>query len=262
MDIICIGAKCYLVAKSPLGDPVKQNDIPAGDISYLDLRDFPFQSPTRCVITTRSQLLRQRKEISEREVAIYPPTVELTSQEEKTGVKTIIVSVPAFMSFILERTTKSMSNKATAKKIQAGLSRRSSVKKTTGEVRKAIQDAQNEALTLYQDYAQYVLMKRKFRQRTGLAVLKFHPYLLPGFPGRLEDPISVNGKPIATVDCFFSEITHNLSYSAPAAQTTVAVSYIRYKGELTDPKLKKNPIFPSFTPSGAAETVVGDAFGV
>jgi len=262
LDIICLGDKCFVFPKSPLADPVKANIIQAEDMGYLDLRDYPFQSPTRCIVIARALLGTDREGSPEAEAGIYPDAEELSGQEAKTGVKTIIVHAPAFMSNILAARRKPVVDKGQSAKAQGGKKERAEVKAAAESLRKKLGEGNEKTKQTFDDYARYILMKRKFRQRTGMAVMKFNPYLIPGLPGRLIDPITANGKPMATVDGVFMEITHNLSYTTPMAQTTVSVSHLRYQGELTDAKLKQNAIYPSFSPENASLIVKDNAFGI
>lgn len=262
LDMICLGEKCFVIAKSPLADPIKTNIIAAEGSTYQDIRDFSFEAPTRCIVTVRDQLLTDASDQALKEVGVYPPTIDLSSQEAKTGVKTIKVEVPAFMAYMLENNRAAVMDKTKTKKVQGGKVKREDVKKEAADTKKQINEMQAQSSNIFTLYAQYILMKRKFRQRTGMVVTKFDPYLLPGFVGRVVDPILANGTPIATMDGLFSEITHNLSYQRPIAQTTVAMTHVRYLGELKDAKLKTNPIYPDYVPQDAASAARDNGFGI
>jgi hypothetical protein len=115
-------------------------------------------------------------------------------------------------------------------------------------------------VAIYNDYARFVLMKQKFRQRTGMCVLKFNPGILPGFVARVEDPLDAGGKPIATVFGYVNEVTHTLSCVSNVAQTSFSMSHIRYDGEVPD-ALRANPLYSGYDVEGAAEEILGDAIG-
>jgi hypothetical protein len=263
LDILCVGDKSFITPKTPLGDAVKANKIPASDLTYTDIRDFPFESPTRCIVTSRETVTSDTAESLESiETGVYPPDAEPTGQEAKTGVKAFRVDVPAWMAEVLKANRVLLSDKALVASKQAGKVAREDVKKVVMESNKAIGEAQAASGLLFNDYAQYMLMKRKFRQRTGVVMLKFSPYLLPGFPGEIEDPISIGGKPIATIQCMFLEVTHSVSYTGGTASSQVTFSHARYGGELSDEKLKSNPIYPGYSPESGAKAVSKEAFGV
>lgn len=91
--------------------------------------------------------------------------------------------------------------------------------------------------------------------------MRFKPDLLPGFSVEVEDPISADGEPVATVLGFVNEVNHVLSSSQPRAQTSFSLSYVRYKDEVPEDQ-QRAPFYPEYDPEDAAQFVLSDALGL
>jgi len=257
LDLISIGNSAVVVAKAPLENPIQFNTFLIEDETQISLDDFPFQAPTRCIVTAMQLGTDGSKGIPphQNEVAIYPNSIEPTSQEAKTGVKTLFVSIPAFFNWAPHQVNDAYNDATQTVKHNGATHNPKEVKK---EVEKAAEPGATEVDTLikfWQDYAKYSLMKAKFKQRTGVVNLRLKPDVLPGFCARVRDPLGV-----ATFDCAVQEVIHTISYAEARAETVIRVNYIRYRGEL-DPKPFENPFYPNFKPIQAAIQVLNAACG-
>ena len=250
LELITVSDKAIVTAKDPLNSPVTTNKVKAIDLGHINTHDLPFTSPTRCVISILDEVTANKRKSSSKDMAIFPEDLEPTTQEEKTGVKTIYLRLPAYFAYVNHQIAKPLLDQNKVKKNRISRKGKQAAKQNIAKQNKDVQKEKDDVKTVYPLLAKYFLMKAKFKQRTGMAVFRLNPELLPGFPAQIEDPLG-----IATFDCYIQEVTHTISYPGQSAQTSAAFNYIRYSGDL-DPNPFPTPLYPSYDPEAASKQVL------
>jgi hypothetical protein len=259
VDLVCAGnGKGQLSVFDPLYPFAPAgNVIQPEDQTMVDIRDFPFDSPTRVIVT--APLPRtggQGTTIGWR--GVYPTTEdEVLPQEKATGVKTIVVEAPSYLSATAKLAALEVAKRGTIQKLRAGAKKSEAQLEEVRRLNIANQEKVALGSKEFNDYARYILMKQRFRQRTGSVVMRFDPSVLPGFVAKVIDPLGSKGKPISTVYGYVQEVTHTISSQGPMAQTAFTMSYVRYEGEVPI-ALTVNPLYPKADPRDDARLILVD----
>lgn len=246
LTIITISDKVYVTALCPLETPVI-NIIPPTDMVSLNVTDTPYSSPTRIILNIPHAWSSFTKEFTARDVAMYPETVDLTTQEAKTGVKALVLQGPGFLSFVAKKKVIDRFNDLKKQQKLDGAANKKAVKAIEDIVKDI--DVQGDIENLY---AQYLLMSQKFKQRLGSVTTRYRPDIVPGFPGKITDPITS-----ASFDMFVTQVMHTIDSTSPSMYTEVSYAYIRYGKELV-PNPFPNALYPSFNAGAAAKQVVSE----
>ena len=257
IDIICAGdGKGQLSVFNPLGYPVAGNIIQPEHQAVVDIRDFPFDSPTRVIITAPLSETYHGEGTEQPWRGVYPTTEDqILPQERKTGMKTVVIEAPSYLVATADLAAQEVAKRGTIETLRAGAK--------TGEEQLKLIRALNikrrsdtvSNSSFFNDYARYMLIKQRFRQRTGMSVMRFDPSVLPGFVAQLVDPLGISGSPITNVFGYVQEVTHTLSSQAPSAQTSFSMSYVHYAGEVPA-ALTANPMYPGHNPGDDARKIL------
>ena len=81
---------------------------------------------------------------------------------------------------------------------------------------------------VYALYAEYEYYRERYSRRAGVAICKFNPYILPGFPAIIFD----NQVTKMYLFCYVTSVEHN--HTSRSVQTTVSYSYGRTIFEVMD----------------------------
>ncbi len=239
LTIITIGGNVFILSYSPLDTPVLT--ISPSDIASMQLSDAPFSSPTRTILSVLDPTSSFAEGgFSDQDVTMYPKEIKLTTQEEKTGVKSIYLSAPTLLAFVQNQDVINLINNR-----QNHLTfDNSSNKKGYKNLQKARTRIPPDTSKL-EIYAKYMYMMHKFKQRLGTILHRYCPEIIPGFSIFIDD------------DPKFTAYVYRVKHVIDSTSiiTELTFSHIRYGKEL-DPNPFPNALYPSFSSLDAYKQLI------
>jgi hypothetical protein len=251
LNIISLGEFIAGVPKIPLLLPPDNNIIHSKDITQMTVGDFPFFSPTRCIVSIQDALGYNNSRTKPSSIfGEYPNTTTPTEQEAATGVFASYLQAPSFLGCL--RASKELRSFISDVKLIDGTKKASGIKSKLQPMKKAMAKNSLGLKEFASLYAKYLLMTKKCSQRTGEVVTRFNPYILPGFPALIKDPLGV-----ADIFCRVREVNHVLDCKFQQATSVISVDHVRYGGELDEHPFP-NPLYSSFKADVAAKSILSD----
>lgn len=242
LSIVNINDTICGIPSIPLAEIPKNHIINTSDINRIEVSDFPFYSPTRSFVLARLQY--QPSTTGDSIYGEYPDSSEPTDQEIKTGVFAKMYDAPAFLSFI--KYPASILNRMSD---VSKYKNKEKIKELLQELESAKKDHVANLKIISKIYAKYCLMEDKFRQRSGNIVTRFMPWIIPGFPCMIKDPLK-----IADIKCQILSADHALDCNTGQAISSFSLSHVHYDGEV-EPDPFPNPFYPSYNVSGALKEI-------
>lgn len=260
LDIIFFGSKIYGIPKVPLASPPTDvNQIAVEDIVRMGNGDRPFFAPSRCILMVNNHFSSTGTTNSEstlQQVAFAPISSELTEQEKATGVFTIVEYAPGIAGYVGRKFGSNFGNVDDQKGAAVMKKGKAAAKQKVKEVQEKVREGKEALNEFYQKYAEYILMRNKFMQRTGNISLRYRPDIIPGLPCRINSPNS-----IGNFDCYVMAVNHSLDCQGNASFTSVSYNNVRYAGELK-PNPFNNPIYPNFDVNSVPGQIKKDFPGI
>jgi len=241
------GTGSYIAPFAPLASSGAENYVEDWEITSIEISDFPFGSPTRVILSVPLTNTTAADPVGTQDIVLYPEEEDLTEQERKTGVKTLYMNAPAFLSYIQHESISSPYNTLTRQTSYDRMANAGAV----SSVRQAIGSMTEQNVRSTNTYAEYVLTTQKYKQRLGSAVCRYRPDLIAGFPCRIQDALLGTD-----IYAFINEVTHTLNANSRQTLTQLGLSYIHYPGEAGD---LSNPLYPGQDTGALIENIASMA---